>query len=461
LQRFLQKNNFDLKYIQKMKPSIPKGTRDFTPEQLLNRNYIFDTVKSVFIKYGFQPIETPTMEQLSTLTGKYGDEGDQLLFKVLNSGDFLSKAKNLDNYKKLTPEISEKGLRYDLTVPFARYVVMHHHEIALPFKRYQIQPVWRADRPQRGRYREFYQCDVDIVGSDSLIYEAELVQIYDEVFSRLQIPTVIKINNRKILVGMAEAAGVPDKMVAMTVAIDKLDKIGADGVRKEMQERDIPDTAIDFIEKTLIIKDLKQLKTALATSEIGLKGIKELETVFDFLNFSTQTNEVVFDITLARGLSYYTGCIFEVAAKGVEMGSIGGGGRYDDLTGMFGLKGVSGVGVSFGAERIYDVMESLNLFPKDAAQSLKLLFVSFDDASFRYAYRALVAARKAGINAEIYPDPVKMQKQMKYANARKVPFVAVVGSEEMENGVFALKNMQTGTQERLDLQALLEMVGNN
>lgn len=443
-----------------MKPSIPKGTRDFTPEQIVKRNYIFDTVKSVFVKYGFQPIETPTMENLSTLTGKYGEEGDQLLFKILNSGDFLKKATELDNAQKLTFQISEKGLRYDLTVPFARYVVMHQNEIAFPFKRYQIQPVWRADRPQRGRFREFYQCDVDIVGSDSLMYEADLVNIYDEVFTKLGINTTIKINNRKVLAGMAEAAGIPDKMIDMTVAIDKLDKIGIEGVRKEMQERGISDESIATIENILTIKTLTDLKAVFANgvSAIGEKGVEELETVFDLLSLSEQKNEVVFDITLARGLSYYTGCIFEVAANDVNVGSIGGGGRYDDLTGMFGLKGVSGVGVSFGAERIYLVMEELGLFPKDDSQNLKLLFVTFDNESFMYAYKALLKIRQSGINAELYPEPTKMKKQMKYADARNVPFVAIVGSEEMNEGVFAVKNMETGQQQKYDLTTLINLL---
>lgn len=438
-----------------MKPTIPKGTRDFTPEQIGKRNYIFDTIKTVFVKYGFQPIETPTMEKLSTLTGKYGDEGDQLLYKVLNSGDFLRKANDLKDYKKLSFQIAEKGLRYDLTVPFARYVVMHQNDIAFPFKRYQIQPVWRADRPQRGRYREFYQCDVDIVGSDSLMFEAELVKIYDEVFTKLGINVTIKINNRKILEGIAEAAGISDKMVDMTVAIDKLDKIGIEGVRNEMTERCIGQDAIDLIEKVLQTQTIEDLKPFLAQSEIGQKGIKELEDVFDFLQFSEQQNEITFDVTLARGLSYYTGCIFEVAANDVKIGSIGGGGRYDDLTGMFGLKDVSGVGVSFGAERIYDVMEELNLFPQDDKQNLKLLFVTFDKESFMFAYKALIQVRQAGINAELYPEPVKMKKQMKYANARNVPYVALIGSHELENSVITIKDMTTGSQNTLSVRELI------
>jgi histidyl-tRNA synthetase len=378
----------------------------------------------------------------------------------LNSGDYLRKAKDLDDHKKLTFQISEKGLRYDLTVPFARYVVMHQNDIAFPFKRYQIQPVWRADRPQRGRYREFYQCDVDIVGSDSLMYEVDLVNIYDEVFTKLGINTTTKINNRKVLAGMAEAAGIPDKMIPMTIAIDKLDKVGIEGVRKEMREREINDDSIEIIENILKIENLTDLKNVFAdgVSEIGQKGVEELETVFDMLSLSEQQNDVIFDITLARGLSYYTGCIFEVAAKDVKMGSIGGGGRYDDLTGMFGLKDVSGVGVSFGAERIYDVMDELGLFPKDDRQNLKLLFVTFDEDNFMYAYKALLKVRQAGINAELFPEPTKMKKQMKYANARNVPFVAVVGNNEMNDGVYAVKNMETGVQEKYDLAALIELL---
>lgn len=438
-----------------MKPTIPKGTRDFTPEQIGKRNYIFDTIKTVFVKYGFQPIETPTMEKLSTLTGKYGDEGDQLLYKVLNSGDFLRKANDLEDYKKLSFQIAEKGLRYDLTVPFARYVVMHQNDIAFPFKRYQIQPVWRADRPQRGRYREFYQCDVDIVGSDSLMFEAELIKIYDEVFAKLGINVTIKINNRKILEGIAEAAGISDKMTDMTVAIDKLDKIGMEGVRNEMAERGIGQESIDLIEEVLKVQTFEDLKPFFTQSEIGQKGIKELEEVFEFLRYSEQQNAVAFDVTLARGLSYYTGCIFEVAANDVKMGSIGGGGRYDDLTGMFGLKDVSGVGVSFGAERIYDVMEELNLFPQDDKQNLKLLFVTFDKESFMFAYKALIQVRQAGINAELYPEPVKMKKQMKYANARNVPYVALIGSHELENSVITIKDMTTGSQNTLSVRELI------
>ncbi len=443
-----------------MKPSIPKGTRDFTPEQVSKRNYIFDTIKNVFIKYGYQPIETPVMESLSTLTGKYGEEGDKLLFKVLNNGDFLQKAdaKALAEKDsiKLIPSISKRGLRYDLTVPFARFVVMHQNEITFPFKRYQIQPVWRADRPQKGRYQEFYQCDVDVVGSDSLMYEAELAQIYDEVFANLNINVAIKINNRKILAGMAEAAGIADQFMAMTIAIDKLDKIGIEGVRKELAEKCISDGSIDKIEEMLQVTSLAPLKKLFKNSEIGLRGIAELEAFHAYFDLKKSANEVGFDITLARGLNYYTGCIFEVKAKDVEMGSIGGGGRYDDLTGVFGLKNVSGVGVSFGAARIFDVMEELNLFPKDRKDGLKLLFVAFDSASHKYAFKCLNQVRQAGINAELYPSPVKMKKQLKYANDRNVPFVALIGGEEIEQQKVMLKNMDSGEQKLMDIEAVIK-----
>lgn len=442
-----------------MKPNIPKGTRDFGPEEVGKRNFIFDTIRQVFVKFGYQPIETPTMENLSTLTGKYGEEGDRLLFKVLNSGDYLSKADetalNNRDSNKLTPSISDKGLRYDLTVPFARFVVMNQNEIAFPFKRYQIQPVWRADRPQRGRYREFYQCDVDVIGSGSLMYEAELVQIYDEVFSKLGIDVVIKINNRKVLAGMAEVAGIADRFIDMTTAIDKLDKVGIDGVKKEMLERGMPSDAIEKIAEMLSITDLEPLKKIFQHSETGLKGIEELETFHRYLDLKDSANEVKFDITLARGLNYYTGCIVEVAAKNVKMGSIGGGGRYDDLTGVFGLKGISGVGISFGADRIYDVMEELKLFPEQASQNLELLFVAFDEAAHRYAFECLNKVRAAGISSELYPEPGKINKQMKYANARKVRFVALVGSNEMENEVVTLKNMSSGEQESLKILSLI------
>ena len=450
------------------KPSIPEGTRDFSPEIVAKRNYIFDTVRKVFVKYGFQPIETPTLEKLSTLTGKYGDEGDKLLFKVLNNGDFLAKANKEAladmNSSKLISSIADRGLRYDLTVPFARYVVMHQNDITFPFKRYQIQPVWRADRPQRGRYREFYQCDVDVVGSNSLVYEVELVQIYDEVFANLGLDVVIKINNRKILFGMAEAAGIPDKFMDMTVAIDKLDKIGWDGVAKELTERDISEEAIEVINKLLKVSNLLEIEAFTQNSKLDtqnaslLMGIEELRTFYEYFDFKGSKNEVRFDITLARGLNYYTGCIFEVAAKDVKMGSIGGGGRYDDLTGVFGLKGVSGVGVSFGADRIYDCLEELNLFPKEDEQSLKLLFVAFDAETHRFAFKCLNETRAAGINSEIYPDATKLKKQMDYANRRGVPYVCLIGSDEMESGLLTLKNMETGEQEKMGLEKIIDLL---
>ncbi len=443
-----------------MKPSIPKGTRDFSPEEVVKRNFIFDTIREVFVRYGYQPIETPAMEDLSTLTGKYGEEGDKLLFKVLNNGDFLAKADEAAlaarDSSKLVSSISKRGLRYDLTVPFARFVVMHQNEITFPFKRYQIQPVWRADRPQKGRYQEFYQCDVDVVGSDSLVYEAELAQIYDEVFARLGLEAAIKINNRKVLAGIAEAAGISERFTDMTIAIDKLDKIGMAGVEQEMAGRGIPAPAIAQIGKILEAQSLEALKPLLADSPVGLKGIEELEAVFNYLGEGETKNEVVFDITLARGLSYYTGCIFEVQAKGVQMGSIGGGGRYDDLTGVFGMPGTSGVGVSFGAERIFDVMEELKLFPGESATQLRAVFLAFDEAAHLYAFRCLRRLRAAGINAEIYPEPAKMAKQFKYVDKRQAPYAIVIGSNEMASGELALKNMKTGEQENLKLEGIIE-----
>ena len=446
-----------------MKPSIPKGTRDFGPEQVAKRSFIFDTIRQVFIKYGYQPIETSAMENLTTLTGKYGNEGDKLLFKVLNNGDFLARADKealdaLDSAKAVS-SLSKRGLRYDLTVPFARFVVMHRNDISFPFKRYQIQPVWRADRPQKGRYQEFYQCDVDVVGSTSLMYEAELVQIYDEVFNALNIPVTIKYNNRKILLGIAETAGIPDQFMEMTMSIDKLDKIGMEGVQTDMINRGIPQAAIDKIINILSIDNIPEMKSAIADSETGLKGIAEVETMMQYLQIGQTNNTIQFDCTLARGLSYYTGCIFEVAANNVKMGSIGGGGRYDNLTGMFGLKNVSGVGVSFGAERIYDVMEELDLFPKNDKTALKVLLIAFDDTSHQYAFNCTTQLRQAGINSDLYPTPAKIQKQMKYANARKVPFTITIGSNEMESGLLTLKNMETGEQVSLTLEQVIEQLG--
>lgn len=445
-----------------MKPSIPKGTRDFGPEEVNKRNYIFDTIRSVFVKYGFQPIETPVMEKLSTLTGKYGEEGDKLLYKVLNNGDFLKKADQQaiadGNSTGLIASIADKGMRYDLTVPFARYVVMHQNDIAFPFKRYQIQPVWRADKPQKGRYREFFQCDADVVGSKSLMNEAELMQIYDEVFARLGVNVEIKINNRKVLYGMAEAAGIADQFMDMTIAIDKLDKIGMEGVRREMGAKGIPEAAMDQIEVMLKVDQLEPLKELMASSETGLQGIEELEKFHHYFDTYAAKNEVNFDITLARGLNYYTGCIFEVKAKDVEIGSIGGGGRYDDLTSVFGLKDVSGVGISFGADRIYLVMEELGLFPEEAVNGLQLLFVTFDEPAHDYAFKCLHEVRAAGINAELFPEPAKMKKQMKYANARQVPYVVVVGSNEMESGRLGFKNMASGEQQDLTLAEIIDLL---
>jgi len=432
------------------KPSIPEGTRDFGPEQVRKRNYIFDTVRSVFVKFGFQPLETPAMENLSTLTGKYGEEGDKLLFKILNNGDFLSgadaEALATQNSTKLTTSIAKRGLRYDLTVPFARYVVMNRGTLSFPFKRYQIQPVWRADRPQRGRYREFFQCDVDVIGSESLLYEAELVQIYDEAFAKMNLPVMIKINNRKVLFGIAEAAGIADRFTDMTVAIDKLDKVGMEGVRKELNERGVPDTAIAVIEKILKTPDFQALKPIFANSETGLKGLEELERVFQFLSKSPLQNELKFDVTLARGLSYYTGCIFEVSAKDYPMGSIGGGGRYADLTGVFGVPGLSGVGVSFGADRIYDVLEGLKLFPENISESVKIMLASFDEPSFEYAFQCATELRAAGVAVETYPEPGKLKKQFEYVAKRGIPFVAIIGESEMESKTLTIKNQKSGEQ---------------
>jgi histidyl-tRNA synthetase len=444
------------------KPSIPQGTRDFSPEQVARRTYIFDTIRKVFQKYGFAPIETPTLENLSTLTGKYGEEGDKLLFKVLNNGDYLAKVDpsvlEAKNSSKLISQICDRGLRYDLTVPFARYVVMHQNDIVFPFKRYQIQPVWRADRPQRGRYREFYQCDADVVGSPSLVYEAELVQIYDEVFKLFGLNVLIKINNRKILFGMAEAAGIPEQFMDMTIAIDKLDKIGWDGVATELRNRNIGESSIEIISKLLEINNLEDLEAYGDKSESLVKGIAELRKFHTYFDQKPSANKVEFDITLARGLNYYTGCIFEVAATDVKMGSIGGGGRYDDLTSVFGLKNVSGVGISFGADRIYDCLAELELFPTASAQSLKVLFVAFDEETHRFAFNCLNKIREAGINSDIYPEPTKLKKQLDYADRREVPFVVLIGSDEMESGILTIKNMKTGEQQKLELTEIIELL---
>ncbi|WP_372947660.1 histidine--tRNA ligase [Mariniphaga sp.] len=449
------------------KPSIPKGTRDFSPSEVRKRNYIFDTIKEVFRLYGFQPIETPAMENLSTLMGKYGEEGDKLLFKILNSGDFISKVPDelLDekDSNKLTPKLSEKGLRYDLTVPFARFVVQYRNDIVFPFRRYQIQPVWRADRPQKGRYREFFQCDVDVIGSDSMLNEAELIQIIDDVFTRLKINTVVKLNNRKILAGIAEIIGENERLTDITVAIDKLEKIGLEKVNQELAEKGVAAEAIKKLQPILALKGdtsekMNQLNTVLANSEIGLKGVSELQTLFGYLERMELTTEVELDLTLARGLNYYTGAIIEVKTTDTEMGSICGGGRYDDLTGIFGLPGVSGVGVSFGAERIYDVLDHLNLFPQKAGEITQVLFVNFGEKEEAYCLPVLTKLRKANINSEIYPESAKMKKQMIYANKKEIPFVVLAGESEMAEQKFTLKNMETGEQNRVTAEELIKIV---
>ncbi len=451
------------------KPGIPKGTRDFSPEVMVKRNYIFNTIKKVFQKYGYLPIETPAMENLSTLLGKYGEEGDKLLFKILNSGDFLRKADSQLLSEKLSDkvalQISEKGLRYDLTVPFARYVVQHQNEIAFPFKRYQIQPVWRADRPQKGRYREFYQCDVDVVGSNSLVNEVELIQIVDEVYRELNVNVILKLNNRKVLAGIAEKIGAPEKIVDITVAIDKLDKIGLDNVNAELESKGLDKKAIDALQPIILLEGdndqkLSKLREVLKDSETGIRGVEELEQVFEMLQVLDLDLETELDLTLARGLNYYTGAIFEVKAKDVQIGSITGGGRYDDLTGIFGLKNVSGVGISFGADRIFDVMEQLGLFPEHSDASVQLLFVNFGDKEQMHCLKLLSEIRKAGINAEIYPDPVKLKKQMTYANRKNVPFVAMVGENEMNEGVINFKDMTTGEQQNVTLEKLISIIKN-
>lgn len=504
------------------KPSLPKGTRDFSPQEMVKRNYIFDTIKTVFKKYGYAEIQTPSMENLSTLTGKYGDEGDKLIFKILNSGDIIDQnildqlgelssafkdegwsvkkqkdsekvafvdttSRNKEEFenkvigfgevdkssilyrklsKALPSQLSEKALRYDLTVPFARYVVMHQSEISFPFKRFQVQPVWRADRPQKGRYREFYQCDADVVGSPSLLNEAEFVLIYHEALSNLGLKDFnIKINNRKILSGIAEIIGKPELIVDMTVAIDKLDKIGFEGVTKELLERGFTTADIDQLKPVILlqgsnVEKLASLKSVLANSTIGLKGIEEIETVFRYISnlqssISNLSTVVELDITLARGLNYYTGCIFEVKTNEVAMGSIGGGGRYDDLTGMFGLKDLTGVGISFGADRIYDVLEELNLFPTSAAQGTTVLISNFDEEAELYALPILQQLRTANISAELYPSAAKLKKQMSYADAKNIPYVILIGGDEMQSGLLTLKNMESGDQQKLDANAIV------
>ena len=446
------------------KPGIPKGTRDFSPVEMAKRNYIFNTIRNVFNIYGFQQIETPSMENLSTLMGKYGDEGDKLLFKIQNSGDYFSGLTDEEllsrNAAKLASKFCEKGLRYDLTVPFARYVVMHRDEISFPFKRFQIQPVWRADRPQKGRYREFYQCDADVVGSNSLLNEVELVQMIDAVFTKFGIRVSVKINNRKILSGIAEIIGEADKIVDITVAIDKLDKIGLDNVNAELVSKGIPQEAIDKLQPIIQLsgsnkEKLETLKTVLASSETGLKGVEESEFILNTIANLGIKSEVELDLTLARGLNYYTGAIFEVKALDVQIGSISGGGRYDNLTGVFGLSGVSGVGISFGADRIYDVLNQLDLYPKEAVNGTQLLFVNFGDKEASYVLPILSKMRAAGIRSEIYPESAKMKKQMSYANNKMIPFVAIVGENEMNEGKVTLKNMSTGEQSLLTPDELL------
>ena len=446
------------------KPNIPKGTRDFSPLEMAKRNYIFNTIKDVYTLYGFQQIETPAMETLGTLMDKYGEEGDKLLFKVLNSGDYLNKIEDKEllerNSLHLAARLCEKGLRYDLTVPFARYVVMHREELQLPFKRYQIQPVWRADRPQKGRYREFYQCDADVVGSDSLLNEVELMQIVDTVFTRFGVRVQIKINNRKILSGIAEVIGAADKIVDITVAIDKLDKIGIDNVNQELREDGLTEDQIEKLQPIISLagtneEKLTVIAEVLKESETGLKGVEETKFILDSLKTSGLKNEIQLDLTLARGLNYYTGAIFEVKALDVQIGSITGGGRYDNLTGIFGMPGLSGVGISFGADRIYDVLNQLDLYPKEAVNGTQLLFINFGEKETAYCLPIAAKARQAGIRTEVFPDSAKMKKQMSYANAKQIPFVALAGENEINEGKITLKDMTTGEQMLVTADELL------
>lgn len=450
-----------------MKPSIPKGTRDFSPVEMAKRNYIFNTIRSVFANYGFKQIETPSMENLSTLMGKYGEEGDKLLFKVLNSGDWAAKLSDEEllakNSIKLTNKVSEKGLRYDLTVPFARYVVQHRDEITFPFKRFQIQPVWRADRPQKGRYREFFQCDADVVGSDSLVYEAEMIEMIDQAFQKFGIDVVIKLNNRKVLAGIAEWIGEADRIIDITVAIDKMDKIGLDKVNEEMMAKGIPAEAVEKLKPVLLLEGSNEEKVAtlrgvLAESATAQKGLDELEEVLRYVAESDVKCEVELDLTLARGLNYYTGAILEVKALGVEMGSISGGGRYDNLTGIFGLPGVSGVGFSFGADRIYDVLTMLDKFPKEATSGTRVIFLAFDQKGLDYCRPLVRQVRRAGIAAEIYPEIAKMKKQMTYADNNQIPYVAIVGDSEIEAGKVMLKNMLSGEQQLLTVEEIIALI---
>ena len=449
------------------KPSIPKGTRDFGPVEMAKRNYIFNTIKDVYALYGFQQIETPAMETLQTLMGKYGEEGDKLLFKILNSGDYMNKVSDEDIHSlgllKLAAKLCEKGLRYDLTVPFARYVVQHREELQMPFKRYQIQPVWRADRPQKGRYREFYQCDADVVGSDSLLNEVELMQIVDTVFTKFGVRVCIKINNRKILTGIAEVIGEAEKIVDITVAIDKLDKIGLDNVNEELRQDGISEEAIEKLQPIISLsgtndEKLEVISKVLEGSEVGLKGVEETKFILDTLKAVGLKNEIELDLTLARGLNYYTGAIFEVKALDTPMGSITGGGRYDNLTGIFGLPGLSGVGISFGADRIYDVLNALDLYPKEAVNTTQVLFINFGEKETAYCLPVISAARAAGIRTEIFPDKAKMKKQMSYANAKNIPFVVLAGENEMAQGKVTLKNMESGEQTLVSTEELIAAV---
>ncbi len=447
-----------------MKPSIPKGTRDFLPEEVFRRNFIFETIREVYLIYGFLPIETPAMENLQTLTGKYGDEGDNLLFKVLNNGDFLKNTpeETWQNRKSAEwiPFISKRGLRYDLTVPFARFVVMHQNDLSFPFKRYQIQPVWRADRPQKGRYQEFWQCDADVVGSDSLLYEAEIIQMLFEAYQKLGIKVIIRINNRKILQGIAEVFGIGERFMDMTIAIDKLDKTGRDGVKKELLDKNISEETCNRILDLVQSSDIEILKKSLKTSHLGSKGLQELENIMGYLEDHPAKKWVEIDITLARGLNYYTGCIFEVvidkrAYPDYSMGSLSGGGRYDDLTGVFGMPGISGVGISFGADRIYDVMLQLSLFPDTVSQGPKVLFLSMDQISHTYAFRIVTLLRSSKIHCDIYPEPVKIQKQMKYAHSIRVHYVAIIGEKEVSSQAITIKNMVNGSQETVHENELI------
>ncbi|MDO4758009.1 MAG: histidine--tRNA ligase [Rikenellaceae bacterium] len=443
------------------KPSIPKGTRDFSPVEMMRRNYIFDTIKSVFRLYGFAPLETPSMENLSTLLGKYGEEGDKLLFKILNSGDYAANLS--DEEVRQASKISEKGLRYDLTVPFARYVVQHQNEITFPFKRYQVQPVWRADRPQKGRYREFYQCDVDVIGTKSLLCEVELVEIVERVFKALGIRVALKMNNRKILYGIAEVIGHADKMMDITVAIDKLDKIGLDNVKAELRERGLEEAAIEKLQPILELQGtnaekIATLRTVLAGSETGLLGVDEMETVFNHVEALEIDLLVELDLSLARGLNYYTGAIFEVKALDYQIGSISGGGRYDNLTGIFGLQNVSGVGISFGADRIYDVMLGCGLFPEELNSSTRAIFLNLGDDAEKVSLKLLRELRAEGLAAEIYPEPAKMKKQMEYANRRQIPFVVIIGTEELQMEMATIKNMVSGEQQKVAFSRLAEML---